>query len=509
VWGAIEVSRVKGGGGFLDANSVATVTRGGSGSSASITVTSGTLRDNNELVVAMLSLAGGGADAGIDTPTNCTAITQFNDFDGVHAGHGAYRTAASRAAQSATWTNDTTTAPYAAIIAAFRAVGAQSVSGSAPVNTVAPAITGTPTEDETLTCSTGTWSGSPDSYTYQWKDDGVAISAATGSTYVLTASEVGATITCTVTATNEVGSTSATATGVGPVDSASVSAVDDLSTAPSGAWSVYRRLRTDYTGNLIRIRRTSDDTETNIGYDGSNVLDTAAITTFVGAGDAYITTIYDQSGNGYNLTETRSANQPFIMQAGVLFTAINSKPGISADGSDDMMQSTTDADTIVPVGANALFAIARPTAGSDKTLDTIYEARAIAGGNPDGVWAFAAIDQNAGTDQAMFYSYDGIQTGAGVNAPELPYTAVFAMVKTASAVKGYINGGAGASAARGTRSTAAGNKFTLFKHWSSSQHWQGQFIEIITFASEPSLADQNALGADMAAIAGTTWTTIT
>ena len=217
VWGAIEVSRVKGGGGLLDANSVRTTTRGGSGSSASVTVTSGTLRDRNELVVAMLSLAGGGANAGIDTPTAYTAITQFNDFDGIHAGHGAYRTAPNTQAQSATWTNDTTTAPYAAIIAAFRAVGAQSVSGTAPTNTVVPAITGTTTEGQTLTSDTGTWSGTVVSYTYQWKDDGVNIAGATASTYVLTSAEVGGTITCTVTATNEVGSTSATSAGVGPV----------------------------------------------------------------------------------------------------------------------------------------------------------------------------------------------------------------------------------------------------------------------------------------------------
>jgi hypothetical protein len=222
VWGAVEVSRVKGGGGLLDANSVRTTTRGGVGSSASVTVTSGTLRDRNELVVAMLSLAGGGADAGIDTPTAYTAITQFNNFDGIHAGHGAYRTAPNTQAQSATWANDTTTAPYAAIIAAFRAVGAVSVSGTAPVNTVVPAITGTTTEGETLTSSTGTWSGTVVSYTYQWKADGVNISGATASTYVLTSSEIGATVTVAVTATNEVGSTSATSAGVGPIVAAYV-----------------------------------------------------------------------------------------------------------------------------------------------------------------------------------------------------------------------------------------------------------------------------------------------
>jgi hypothetical protein len=235
VWGAIEVSRVKGGGGFLDANSVATVTRGGVGSSASVTVTSGTLRDRNELVVAMLSLAGGGANAGIDTPTAYTAITQFNDYDGIHAGHGAYRTAPNTQAQSATWTNDTTTAPYAAIIAAFRAVGAQSVSGTAPANTVVPAITGTTTEGQTLTSSTGTWSGTVVSYTYQWKADGVNIASATASTFVLTASQVGANITVAVTATNEVGSTTATSAAVGPVVGGFLSAIVKKAADQTGA----------------------------------------------------------------------------------------------------------------------------------------------------------------------------------------------------------------------------------------------------------------------------------
>jgi hypothetical protein len=82
------------------------------------------------------------------------------------------------------------------------------------------------------------------SYTYQWKDDGVAISGATASTYVLTASEVGATITCTVTATNEGGSASATSAGVGPVEAnesfigANVKKAADQTTADYSAGAV-------------------------------------------------------------------------------------------------------------------------------------------------------------------------------------------------------------------------------------------------------------------------------
>lgn len=71
-----------------------------------------------------------------------------------------------------------------------------------PINSVLPAITGTTTEGQTLTCSTGTWSNTPDAYAYQWNRNGSAIAGATASTRVLAAGDVGATLTCTVTATN-------------------------------------------------------------------------------------------------------------------------------------------------------------------------------------------------------------------------------------------------------------------------------------------------------------------
>lgn len=76
-------------------------------------------------------------------------------------------------------------------------------AGSAPDNTVLPAITGTATEGQTLTASTGTWSGSPTpDYTYQWFGDGESLSGETGSTLALTEDHVGMVITVAVTATN-------------------------------------------------------------------------------------------------------------------------------------------------------------------------------------------------------------------------------------------------------------------------------------------------------------------
>lgn len=77
-----------------------------------------------------------------------------------------------------------------------------------PVSTVAPAITGTATTGNTITCSTGTWTGPADSYTYQWVRDGVPIGNATAATRVVAGADVGHALKCVVTAYNEDGSAS-------------------------------------------------------------------------------------------------------------------------------------------------------------------------------------------------------------------------------------------------------------------------------------------------------------
>jgi hypothetical protein len=84
-----------------------------------------------------------------------------------------------------------------------------------PVNSAAPVVSGSPVEGATLTTSTGTWIGSPDSYGYAWEDcDSLGllcstIGGATSSTYTLAAGDVGHTVRSVVTATNAGGSMSA------------------------------------------------------------------------------------------------------------------------------------------------------------------------------------------------------------------------------------------------------------------------------------------------------------
>jgi hypothetical protein len=91
-------------------------------------------------------------------------------------------------------------------------------AGAAPVNTVLPLITGTPTVGQTLSVSTGTWTGNPaPTFTYQWAVNGVDVMGATMSTYVLQAGDATFMVTAKVTATNSQGSAFANAASVGPV----------------------------------------------------------------------------------------------------------------------------------------------------------------------------------------------------------------------------------------------------------------------------------------------------
>lgn len=105
----------------------------------------------------------------------------------------------------------------------------------------------------------------------------------------------------------------------------------DTYTGASAAYSL-RLLRTAYTGNCIRVRRSSDNAEQNIGFV-SNDLDTASLLTFCGVGNGFVTTWYDQSGNANNGTQTTAANQPQIVSSGALLT-VNSKGCLSFDGSN-------------------------------------------------------------------------------------------------------------------------------------------------------------------------------
>lgn len=80
------------------------------------------------------------------------------------------------------------------------------VTGLWPLNTVAPAVTGTAQVGQVLTTTNGTWTGTATiAFTRRWLADGVVIAGATGLTYTLLVGQLGKVIRSEVTGTNSHG----------------------------------------------------------------------------------------------------------------------------------------------------------------------------------------------------------------------------------------------------------------------------------------------------------------
>jgi hypothetical protein len=93
--------------------------------------------------------------------------------------------------------------------------------GNAPINTVAPAISGTLVVGNVLTSSTGTWTsdtGIIPPYTYQWYRGLTLIVGATNNTYTLVQADAGQNIKCVVTACDSDGCTNANSNSVYIID---------------------------------------------------------------------------------------------------------------------------------------------------------------------------------------------------------------------------------------------------------------------------------------------------
>jgi hypothetical protein len=130
-----------------------------------------------------------------------------------------------------------------------------------------------------------------------------------------------------------------------------------------GAIAAYslRKLRKEYSGPVVRVRRDSDNTEQDIGftfsYEGSK-LDTNTLTAFVGSANGFVTKWYDQSGNGLDQERTIANRQPQIVASGAIYTS-NGKPAIYFNGGMNM-RAITNANITSIVGEWSSFGVIHP-----------------------------------------------------------------------------------------------------------------------------------------------------
>jgi peptidoglycan/xylan/chitin deacetylase (PgdA/CDA1 family) len=229
----------------------------------------------------------------------------------------------------------------ALLMSTVAASGATTAKPVKPVNTALPTISGTAQQGQTLTASTGSWSGSPTSYAYQWRRCKTAcsdISAATAPTYAAVAADVGSTLRIVVTATNSGGSTAATsdptATVAAAVPAPKNTALPTISgtaqqgqmlTASTGNWS---GSPTSYAYQWSRC---------NINGKGCATIASASSQTYVvAAGDIGFTMRVAVTATNDGGSSSSTSNQTSLVTAAPVIAPANSTPptisGLAQEG---------------------------------------------------------------------------------------------------------------------------------------------------------------------------------
>ena len=193
-----------------------------------------------------------------------------------------------------------------------------------PVNSVAPVASGSLTVGSVLSVTTGTWTNSPTSYAYQWKRDAVDIPSAITNIHTLVVADLGAMMSCRVTATNADGSASADSNSLGPVTTAApilsaASAVDfsDIfvwgrATTNTASGTLYAVVvpSADATPTAVQISESKNAAGTVITQSGNQaVTSTGAKTLLIRnltAATSYKVCLTHQAGSEYSNVVTAS-----------------------------------------------------------------------------------------------------------------------------------------------------------------------------------------------------------
>lgn len=180
----------------------------------------------------------------------------------------------------------------------------------------------------------------------------------------------------------------------------------DTYTNASTAYSITRKLNTSYSGNAIKVRRSSDNVEANIGFDTNGNLNESALLSFIGANSGFVSTIYDQSGNGRDAVQTTNSFQPQIVSSGSIIKQ-NNKPSMLFDGINDRLTITNNEFST----ATQVSFICVDSPASNQASDTLGFFRLSCG---DSATRFFALGNNTGLlsgEKITFAWYDASTNG--------------------------------------------------------------------------------------------------
>lgn len=270
-----------------------------------------------------------------------------------------------------------------------------------------------------------------------------------------------------------------------PLVAAFSGVIDLVGVSAEAAYSVSRKLRANYTGSAFRVRRSSDNGEKDIAYTALNEVDTVDLLAFCGAGNGFVVTLYDNSGNARNLTQATASRQPQIVGAGAVLTR-GGKPTMVFDGADW-------------INANLSF--------TTLTANAVFKASALTG-----IHNIIRHQPGTGTEWALrinpnyhYYRVPAVPFGSG--SPGMVNARVFTGLQSeggllkafADGTQVYSQGAPGAASTAGWFTLGA-NATDL----TGSEHFTGDISEAIVFASVLTTTQRQILERNQGAFFGIT-----
>ena len=237
-----------------------------------------------------------------------------------------------------------------------------------------------------------------------------------------------------------------------------------------------RKIRTDYDGFVLKVRDDSTDNEADVSFDDNDtVSDSSPVSNLTGGSGAtlgdwrgsnvYVVKWYDQSSNGFDISQSSESYQPKLISSGSYYTD-GGNGRVSLRGHGDSLREQTSSTIDQPVTVVAV---------SDTWTDSVTRYLC------DGGHATAAGDRQIlilyNTDFEMYAgSFAGSRT---VTVDNWQWFALF----NGSSSELSMNGTNETSLNIGTKGCKG---LTLFSRYSAGSTWRGTIQEFIQWEADRS-----------------------
>lgn len=259
----------------------------------------------------------------------------------------------------------------------------------------------------------------------------------------------------------------------------------DLFPNAAAAYSL-RKLRTAYTGSVIRVRRSSDNAEQDIGFDSFDNLDTSTLSTFVGANNGFVTTWYDQSGNGYDATQATAANQPQIVSSGSVISK-GIRPSLDFNGTSNHLFYNSN---FLGGSAGSGFAVSSFDNATRAAREIIYGMQDTSGARYDFLIARQSSSFVTGAANGIDFYVEGNFEAASLEVTQVTDTnqKLYSNIYEDSIIrKTYINSAEGFSGGSSLGNLDDGTDFYIGADIVNSSWIDGKIQEIVIYGTNQSL----------------------